>query len=311
MKMFVVKGVILALVLVGILVLFIRAPWLAREPFQNIKKKHAILGSISGKKVILVGGSGVANGLSAGVIQAHLPGYEAVNMGLNAGLGVEFNLREIMEAIKPGDIILLSPEYDNFEGGCRGSVQLLKAINVAPFAARYLDGERYQELLRNDVLTFLQLKAQSYLDGFAGMMTGIGEVAIDGKGDRISRSALRDVGSLEFSFRLLPQPYGECAKILRRFHEQCKEKGAVAVLSFPALPAPQYERARREIELLSEKLQMDTGMLILHPPAATVYESGLFDDTVYHLGRQGRELRSLMIARLLKEKVLHRGEGRQ
>lgn len=305
MQTFIIKSALLLLIIAGIIFLFMVCPWLDREPFQNIKKKHAILGKTVGKKVILIGGSGVANGLSAGVIEAHLPGYKAVNMGLNAGLGLKFNLSEIMEYIKPCDIVILSPEYDNFEGEYKGGVQVLKAINVAPFTSRYVTRDDYVELLRNEFLTLLQVKAQSYLDGFIGSITGIGAVSIDESGDRTNNSASRDVSNMEFSFKISLEPYEECVAALNRFDQYCKKRGAIAVLSFPSLPSTQFRRSKQEIETLYSNLLKDTSILILHPPATSVFEPALFDDTVYHLGKRGREIRSLKIASLIKDRVLN------
>lgn len=310
MKALAIKAAILVLVLAGILFLFIQCPWLESEPFQNIKKKHDILGGIAGKKVILIGGSGVANGLSAGIIEKNVPGYRAVNMGLNAGLGLRFNIREIMEYIRPGDVVILSPEYDNFEGEYKGAEQILKAINIAPFASKYIERDQYVELLKKESWPFIQVKAESYLDGFARIFTGLGAVLIDERGDRVNNSASRDVSKIPFSFKMVPESYRECVAILNQFDQYCKKRGAIAALSFPSIPGVQYRHSQKEIDTLYQRLMMDTSMLILHQPDAAVYDPVLFDDTVYHLGKRGRELRSLKIAGLITTKVLNREVGR-
>jgi len=302
MKKLVLKAAALALTLSLLLGALILCPWPERETFRNIPRKHAIARKIIGKKILLVGGSGVANGLSAGIIEKNLPGYQAVNMGVNAGLGLEFNLNEVRGLLQRGDLVVLSPEYDNFEGGYRGGLQILKAVNVAPFTLQYVSRERYRELLRGESLAFLQLKAQSNFDGITGILTHA-SVQLDDKGDRVSRSSLHDVGAMAFSFAPDPQAYAACVALLNEFDRFCRDRGVTALLSFPALPTVQYRAAQRNIDGLYRQLSKDTTMFILHPPAETVYDPSEFDDSVYHLGPRGREIRSLRVAGLVRARL--------
>ena len=305
MKMLVRKIALLALIVAALLGLFLRAPWLSGEPFHNIATKHAILDRTTGKKIIVVGGSGVANGVSAGVIERRVPGYRAVNMGLNAGLGLRFNLAEVMASVHAGDLIVLSPEYENFEGGYDGSVQILKAVNVAPFTETYVASDRYRNLLLHDGLTFIQLKAQSYFDRLSSVFSHA-SVQLDDHGDRTSESASRDVAGMGFSFRPTPEAYAACVQLLNDFDRFCRGRGAIALLSYPSLPSPQFAASRREIEALHDRLSQDTRLLILHGPGEMVFPAASFDDTVYHLGKSGREIRSARIADLINARVLRR-----
>lgn len=298
MGKFAIKAAALTLILMVLIIILILSPWLRSEPFHNITKKHAILEKIRGPKIILVGGSGVANGLSARIIRDNFPGYAAVNMGLNAGLGLEFNLNEVKEYIQAGDLIIMSPEYENFEGGYNGGVQLLKAINIAPFVLKYVSSDRLYELLSTEGLTFVQLKAQCYFDGFTSLFSNA-SVEIDDTGDRTSKSASRDVSRIIFSFNIDKKAYGHCVSIINDFVKLCRVRGATAMLSFPSLPSPQYASAKKSIEELNVDLRKDTNIWILHSPGKVVFDPIYFDDTEYHLGRQGREIRSLMVATLI------------
>jgi hypothetical protein len=231
-----------------------------------------------------------------------MPGYSAVNMGLNAGLGLRFNISEVMEYVHKGDLIVLSPEYENFEGGYNGSVQILKAVNIAPFTSKYVHSDQYRNLLMHDSLTFIQLKAQSYFDRFTSIFTHA-SVKIDDRGDRISESASRDVSKMEFSFKIDAKAYYECVTILKQFDKFCKIRGAIAILSFPSIPNFQYKASQKEINALYKMLQKDTEIVILHPPSETVFDPTYFDDTVYHLSKSGRELRSKKIAELINSRL--------
>jgi hypothetical protein len=304
MKIITKKIALLLLIIAALLSLFVVCPWLPGEPFHNIAKKHAILGNIQGKKIIFVGGSGVANGLSAAVIEKDIPGYKAVNMGLNAGLGLRFNINEVMEYVQKGDLIVLSPEYENFEGGHNGSVQILKAVNIAPFTSKYVQNDQYKYLLMHDSLTFIQLKVQSYFDRFTSIFTHA-SVKIDDWGDRTSESPVRDVRKMQFSLKVTPEAYSECVTILNLFDTFCRERGATALLSYPSLPRTQFRTSQQEITSLHNKLSKDTHIFILHSPSEMVFSPEYFDDTVYHLGKSGREIRSKKIANIIKLRKLN------
>jgi hypothetical protein len=303
MKILAQKIALLVLIITALLALFVLCPWLDGEPFHNIKTKHALLEHIKGKKILLVGGSGVANGLSAGVIEKNIHGYRAVNMGLNAGLGLRFNINEIMEYIHKGDLIVLSPEYENFEGGYNGSVQILKAVNIAPFTSKYVHSDQYRNLLIHDSVTFIQLKAQSYFDRLTSIFTHA-SVTIDDRGDRTSESPSRDVGKMEFSLKVTPEAYSECVTILNHFDTFCRERGAIVLLSYPSLPTTQFKASQQDIYSLHNKLSEDTHILILHTPSEMVFSPEYFDDSVYHLSKSGREIRSQKIADMIKTRLM-------
>lgn len=303
MKVLAQKLVILTAALSVLLGLFVLCPWPQGEAFCTILKKHAFLRKTTGRKIVLVGGSGVFNSLSAKVMEREVPGYRAVNMGVNAGLGLQFNVNEIRDDLYPGDLVVLSPEYSNFEGQCQGSVQVLKAVNVAPFTFRYVEREQFYRLLRKEWLSLLQMKAQSYFNGLASALSN-SSVQIDERGDLVSRTATRDVSGMDFTFTDDPSSYRACVAVLNDFAAYCNNRGVRVVLSFPSLPTPQYKKVESQLGRLYEKLRKDTAVTLLHPPAENVFDPTYFDDTVYHLGPRGREIRSQHLARLINSKVL-------
>jgi hypothetical protein len=79
-------------------------------------EKHARLKSAPSPRLILVGGSNLAFGINSEALGQAL-GREVVNMGLVGGLGLDFMLHEVAPAVRKGDLVLLSLEYDLFSGG--------------------------------------------------------------------------------------------------------------------------------------------------------------------------------------------------
>jgi len=75
------------------------------------QKKERLAARIPGPRLLVVGGSCALFGINAQVIQQQT-GYLTVNMATHAGLHLEYILDRIEKTARPGDTILLVPEYE-------------------------------------------------------------------------------------------------------------------------------------------------------------------------------------------------------
>jgi len=299
MKRLLLKLLVLFVIVSICIVSLIIAPWPSNDPFQFLKQKHSLLkNAIGNKKIILVGGSGTFYSLSAEQIEEALPEYRVINMALNAGLGLEFNLNEIRDYIEKGDIIVLSPEYGNFSGGYIGSVQLLKAVNMFPESRAFINNDRWRNLLLSRGVDFFRIKSQSYLDSLVVSLSETQE-RINNNGDIITRNEPRDVSAMPFTYIFEAPKVEKCVRLLNSFYDYCHSVGAIAIFAFPSIPTPQYESNQLQIEELHISLAQKLKMAIICNPEDVVYDPELFEDTVYHLNPKGRELRSKLIMQLL------------
>ena len=111
--------------------------------------KEALLQITHGQRVILVGGSSVAFGYDSRVLAKRL-GRPVVNMGLQGGLGIRFQLESIKPYLHEGDIIILSPEYHNIVSLLASGDLLTQMLVVYPQGVKYLSsGHEVLELLRS------------------------------------------------------------------------------------------------------------------------------------------------------------------
>jgi hypothetical protein len=78
---------------------------------EIIERKQRAAQSITAPKLVLLGGSSTLFGIKASVLEAEL-GTPVINGGLHAGLGMDFILREGKKMLKPGDTVILFPEYE-------------------------------------------------------------------------------------------------------------------------------------------------------------------------------------------------------
>ena len=79
--------------------------------YDLMQKKKALAEAVPGPRLLIIGGSGVTFGLSAGEIQKKT-GVHALNMGTHAGLDMDHILFWARKVARPGDTILLVPEYE-------------------------------------------------------------------------------------------------------------------------------------------------------------------------------------------------------
>ena len=105
------------------------------------------LASTPSPKIVFIGGSGCSHGIDSGMIERAF-GLPVVNMGLNAGLRLKYQLSSVDPYIRKGDFIVIVPEHDNFVN-CQGKEELLMVISdIRPTDRSKLDGDQWRCLLR-------------------------------------------------------------------------------------------------------------------------------------------------------------------
>ena len=296
------KIMVLVVAVATMLVLLIAAPFPRNDYFGLYKIKHRDIENITSNKIIFVGGSGVFYSISAEIIEKRIHNYHAYNMGLNAGLGLQFNLDEIKPYLKAGDIVVLIPEHGNFDGAFGGSVLTLLALDSVPELLQHTSYERMLYLLWNFGLTFIPIKCQYYLNDIVLYTTNTSPM-MNKNGDIKTHTAVKDVANMDFVLKVnySSSKYKACINILNDFSRYCTEKNIDVILSFPAIPAPQYLKARQNLKLLYENISINTTIPVLYGPEHSVYPVEMFDDTIYHLNSQGKILNSSRILNRLKE----------
>lgn len=73
------------------------------------------------KKIVLLGGSNVAFGFNSNLLKKEFIDYDIINTGIHASIGIRYPLKEIEFYLKSGDILIIFPEYEQFEGGYGGT----------------------------------------------------------------------------------------------------------------------------------------------------------------------------------------------
>jgi hypothetical protein len=266
--------------------------------------KHARLASLPPPRLILAGGSSWAFGVQSPRLERAL-GRPVVNLGLHAGLGREFMLREAEAAVRAGDVVVLSLEYPLLAPDDAPDVAiLLDLVTRAPRAARFVAPRQVARLL-DQALGYVAKRPRALaLDAWHGVPRGdevYARSAFNAHGDvvahhgRGTRFALLRHGGLPVQ----PDALGPTIARLNEFARRVEAAGARAFLSLPPIPIDDRNRQRERLAAMSRRFRAELELPVLEPEVPG-YTRDLFFDTAYHLTRRGARRRTLALIDALK-----------
>jgi hypothetical protein len=294
---------------IAVVVFCYGAPQSEEHYLSAIHDKRALLASTDGPRIIFVGGSNVAFGVSSEMIGARLQ-RPAINFGLHAGLGTDCPLRLVEEEIHSGDTVVVSLEYallaSMYDGGSPETVAIM--LEHWPEGGRYF-GAGSAAGQRNDgnelwiANQWFQRARHAIFEGRNPIYT---RSAFNACGDMVAHHGVASPapGRNCVVPALVDENLKQTIDRLNRFAVHCAKRRAQAVFSYPAVPVEEYERSRNEIQKLHAALSVQLDMPILHLPEDVVYSRDAFFDSVYHLTRAGAERRSELLASRLSDSIL-------
>lgn len=281
-------------------------------------KTHYFFGSLlqtklledtSGSRVVLVGGSNVAFGIDAQLMQEAL-GLPVINDGLHVGLGV-VPLRQVQEYIHSGDIIIISLEYSVFSSKSvmdGNPAFLADWIEYSPRRIKYLSNPVTETPLLYGVMLQRKVNRElSYylLGGSLDEMRGIFNGArFDANGDFIGH--LKEDSLAQKKIPLTPYPVSpvqdDIFVFLESFSKIAREKGAEVFFEAPSSRQSNCS-ATGEAAMANffTTFKERSSITILTPLEEVCMADEYFFDTIYHLNSRGREIKTeRLIKNLLK-----------
>jgi hypothetical protein len=268
---------------------------------EAIIDKHNRIEHLNCPKIVFAGGSNLSFGLNSAEVENEFS-LPVVNLGLHAGLGLNFILNELKSTIKNGDVVFLSIEYFL---DTDGDYEILKKTGIF-----YQEAKKYYVFdIRDEILfdidktrrniksdknykrqaSFLKLKSNVY-----------SREAFNKYGDVIAH--LRKNSSKELKDReVLKYRYWAGIRELNKFYYYAKSKNIAVFFIYPNYPETEFIKNREVISKLSIDLSNNLKIEILNSPLDFVLPDSLFFDTVYHLNKKGRQLRTKKLIDLIKK----------
>lgn len=123
-------------------------------------------------RIIVIGGSSVAFGQQSDLLAEQLPGYTVVNFGLYAGLGTDVMLELALPSIRPGDVVIISPEQNEQTlSGYFGAEAMWQAADGHP-ALLHMSRTHASQLMAAMPI-FAAHKAKQWLSGQTAQGDGV------------------------------------------------------------------------------------------------------------------------------------------
>ncbi len=257
--------------------------------FLAMHDKVQRMDQTQGPRLFLVGGSNVAFSIDSEALDGI--GHTPINLGLNAGLGLDFYLGIVEERVRQGDIIVLIPEYELLSAAPSPSLQQSFA-GICPELAKYLDlaseHKSWKYRMDHEALTtfhaWVHKAFQSQKESRCGVYY---RQAFNEDGDMVAHRSLPRQGAISDSaVEFDPKMVRASLARLNAFARFCREQGAEVDYSYPPMPQERFAKSQAALAQFRELLDQELQVAQIDEPSDHVYESDQFFDTNYHLRGQ-------------------------
>lgn len=271
-----------------------------------LPEKHKHLESVQGKKIILLGGSNVSFGIDSKTIQDSFK-IPVINMGVHAGLGLEFILNDIKNYIKKGDIIILMPEYEHFyTDNYYGEMELVSYIfDVDPSSQKTIETRQWPHLIKY-LPTYSAKKIKNYIPSLLSKSLP----AID----IYHKESFNEYGDAYLHWTLPNQPfieakqntgkekiYNEVIEQIKLFKSQAEKNNIHFYIFPPVIDEISYDHQAAMINEIVKELK-NNNLAFEVNPINYKYQKDLFFNSYYHLNKKGVDIRTKQFIHDLKMK---------
>ena len=271
-----------------------------------ITDKHEILKEIKSKKIIFVGGSNLSFGLDSKRI-AETYKRRVVNMGVHAGIGLEYIVNDVKKYIHNGDVVVLVPEYENFyTDNFYGEMELVSLLfDIDPAGKEYVNTKQWKHLLKY-IPTYSAKKIKNYMPTLFHKPVTTTDI------DIYHRRSFNEFGDAYIHWVLPIQTYMPCKRNLGdekvnpevisfiiEFNSYVEKEGAKLLVFPPVIEAQSYNNQSVIIAKIAQSLK-ENGISFSVAPNTYKFSSEYFFNSYYHLNKKGVDKRTQLIIDDLK-----------
>lgn len=271
----------------------------------ELKSKYERLKETSGKRIVLVGGSGVAFDCDSALMDDFFPSYEIVNFGMYAGLGTKAVMDLSENYIHEGDIVILSPEqseqtfFDYFNGE-----YMWQAADGAFGMLRDLKSENFEAMLGNfprfalEKLNYVMKGQKPQTDSIYQKKSFniYGDIELDTCRENILPNGYDVNQKVRFTEDVV-QP--EFMDYMNDWAKRLEKKGAVVWYRY----CPVNKLSVEDMDDLAAYdvfLRQKLDFPVIGNPENSLMEAEWFFDTNFHLNQPGKEVNTVQLIRDMK-----------
>ena len=271
----------------------------------ELKSKYERLKETSGKRIVLVGGSGVAFDCDSALMDDFFPSYEIVNFGMYAGLGTKAVMDLSENYIHEGDIVILSPEQgeQTFSDYFNGEY-MWQAADGAFGMLRDLKSENFDAMLGNfprfalEKLNYVMKGQKPQTDSIyqKKSFNTYGDIELDTCRENILPNGYDVNQEVRFTEDVV-QP--EFMDYMNDWAKRLEKKGAVVWYRY----CPVNKLSVEDMDDLAAYdvfLRQKLDFPVIGNPENSLMEAEWFFDTNFHLNRPGKEVNTVQLIRDMK-----------
>ncbi len=271
----------------------------------ELKSKYERLKETSGKRIVLVGGSGVAFDCDSALMDDFFPSYEIVNFGMYAGLGTKAVMDLSENYIHEGDIVILSPEQSEqtFSDYFNGEY-MWQAADGAFGMLRDLKSENFEAMLGNfprfalEKLNYVMKGQKPQTDSIyqKKSFNTYGDIELDTCRENILPNGYDVNQKVRFTEDVV-QP--EFMDYMNDWAKRLEKKGAVVWYRY----CPVNKLSVEDMDDLAAYdvfLRQKLDFPVIGNPENSLMEAEWFFDTNFHLNQPGKEVNTVQLFRDMK-----------
>ena len=271
----------------------------------ELKSKYERLKETSGKRIVLVGGSGVAFDCDSALMDDFFPSYEIVNFGMYAGLGTKAVMDLSENYIHEGDIVIFSPEQSEqtFSDYFNGEY-MWQAADGAFGMLRDLKSENFEAMLGNfprfalEKLNYVMKGQKPQTDSIyqKKSFNTYGDIELDTCRENILPNGYDVNQKVRFTEDVV-QP--EFMDYMNDWAKRLEKKGAVVWYRY----CPVNKLSVEDMDDLAAYdvfLRQKLDFPVIGNPENSLMEAEWFFDTNFHLNQPGKEVNTVQLIRDMK-----------
>lgn len=271
----------------------------------ELKSKYERLKETSGKRIVLVGGSGVAFDCDSALMDDFFPSYEIVNFGMYAGLGTKAVMDLSENYIHEGDIVILSPEQSEqtFSDYFNGEY-MWQAADGAFGMLRDLKSENFEAMLGNfprfalEKLNYVMKGQKPQTDSIyqKKSFNTYGDIELDTCRENILPNGYDVNQKVRFTEDVV-QP--EFMDYMNDWAKRLEKKGAVVWYRY----CPVNKLSVEDMDDLAAYdvfLRQKLDFPVIGNPENSLMEAEWFFDTNFHLNQPGKKVNTVQLIRDMK-----------
>lgn len=271
----------------------------------ELKSKYERLKETSGKRIVLVGGSGVAFDCDSALMDDFFPSYEIVNFGMYAGLGTKAVMDLSENYIHEGDIVILSLEQSEqtFSDYFNGEY-MWQAADGAFGMLRDLKSENFEAMLGNfprfalEKLNYVMKGQKPQTDSIyqKKSFNTYGDIELDTCRENILPNGYDVNQKVRFTEDVVQPKFMD---YMNDWAKRLEKKGAVVWYRY----CPVNKLSVEDMDDLAaydvfwrQKLDFP----VIGNPENSLMEAEWFFDTNFHLNQPGKEVNTVQLIRDMK-----------